>query len=73
MFAAQASKIRSPSRPSIVTSAKSFRFGECRAALSSASNCRRVMPRVGDSADTRGRRRCSAGEAVSTPSMTQVR
>jgi len=72
MFAAQASKIRSASQPHSVTSAKSLRFGESRAAVRSASNCRCVRPRVGDSADTRGRRTCSAGEAAGMPSMTQV-
>ena len=35
-----ASKIRKPSSPSIVTSAKSQRFAEVLAAVSSASNCR---------------------------------
>jgi hypothetical protein len=35
-----ASKIRSPSRPSIVTKAKSNRFGDCLATVNMASNCR---------------------------------
>jgi len=68
-----ASKIRRPSRPSMATSAKSYRFGDWRAAVSSASNCRRVNPRAGDSADTAGRRTCSAGECSRMPSRTQVR
>jgi hypothetical protein len=41
-----ASKIRRPSRPSIVTSAKSHGSGDWRAAVSSASNCRWVKPKV---------------------------
>jgi hypothetical protein len=43
------------------------------AAVSSASNCRWVNPRVGDSAGTAGRRTCSAGECSRMPSRTQVR
>jgi hypothetical protein len=70
---ASASKIRRPSRPSMATSAKSYRFGDRRAAVSSASNCRRVNPRVGDSAGTAGRRTCSAGECSRMPSRAQVR
>ena len=54
MFVAVASKIRRPSSPSRHTSAKSFRLGDCRAAVSRASSCRWVSPRVGDSAGTRG-------------------
>ena len=65
-----ASKIR---RPSIATSAKSHGCGDWRAAVSRASNCRWVKPRVGDSAGTAGRRTCSAGECSRTPSMAQVR
>jgi hypothetical protein len=42
-----ASKMRSPSRPSIVTRAKSHRLVECLAAVNMASNCRWVNPRVG--------------------------
>ena len=68
-----ASKIRRPSSPSMVTSAKSQRLAESLAAVSSASNCRWVSPRVGDSAGTLGRRTYSAGECSRTPSMTQVR
>ena len=68
-----ASKMRSPSSPSMVTSAKSQRFGESFAVLSSASNWRCVSPSVGDSAGTFGRRTYSAGECSSTSSMTQVR
>ena len=41
-----ASKIRKPSRPSMATSAKSHGFGDWRAAVSRASNCRWVNPRV---------------------------
>jgi hypothetical protein len=55
------------------TSAKSHGSDDWRAAVSSASNCRRVKPKVGDSAATLGRRTCSAGESSRTPSMTQVR
>jgi hypothetical protein len=73
MFALVASKIRKPSRPSMATSAKSEEFGDSRAAVSRASNCRWVNPRVGDSADTAGRRTCSAGECSMRPSTTQVR
>jgi hypothetical protein len=58
---------------SIAISAKPFRFAESRAAVSRASNCKWVNPNVGDSGGTLGRRRCSAGECSSTPSMTQVR
>jgi hypothetical protein len=68
-----ASKIRSPSRLSIATRAKSLVFGDSRAAVSSASNCRWVRPRVGDSGGTVGLRPYSAGEWSETPSMTQVR
>jgi hypothetical protein len=57
----------------MATSAKSFRLTDWRAAVSSASNCRCVNPRVGDSAGTAGRRTYSAGERSRTPSMTQVR
>ena len=73
MSAAVASKIRKPSRPSMATSAKSHGFGDSRAAVSSASNCRWVKPSVGDSAGTAGRRTCSAGECSRMPSRTQVR
>jgi hypothetical protein len=44
-----ASKIRSPSRPSRHTNAKSNRFGDSRAADSMASNCRWLSPSIGDS------------------------
>jgi hypothetical protein len=57
----------------MATSAKSLTLLESRAAVSSASNCRWVRLRVGDSAGTVGRRSYSAGECSSTPSMTQVR
>jgi hypothetical protein len=73
MSAPAASKIRRPSSPSMATSAKSFRLADWRAAVSNASNCRCVNPRVGDSADTAGRRPYSAGEWPRTPSMMQVR
>ena len=73
MFAPHASKIRSPSRPSIATRAKSLMFGDVRAVASIASNCRCVRPRVGDSGGTLGRRTYSAGECASTSSITQVR
>jgi hypothetical protein len=56
MFAAQASKILSPSRPSKVTRAKSLRLAESRAVVSRASNCRCPNPSVGDSGGTVGRR-----------------
>jgi len=49
-----ASKMRSPSKPSMVTSARSQRFVECLAAVNRASNCRWVSPSVGDSAGTVG-------------------
>jgi hypothetical protein len=58
----QASKIRSPSRPSIATRAKSNGLSDSLAALSIASNCRCDSPSVGDSAGTVGRRTYSAGE-----------
>jgi hypothetical protein len=48
-------------------------MGDCFAAVSIASNCRWLRPRVGDSAGTVGRRTYSAGECSRTPSMTQVR
>jgi hypothetical protein len=57
----------------MATRAKSFGLVDSRAAVSIASNCRWVSPRVGDSGGTLGRRTCSAGEVGSTPSMTQVR
>lgn len=62
----QASKIRRPSNPSMVTSAKPLRLAEVRAAVSRASNCRCDNPRVGDSGGTLGRRTKSAGDAAST-------
>jgi hypothetical protein len=62
-----------PSRPSMVTGAKSQRFVDCLAVVSRASNWRWVNPSVGHSAGTFGRRTYSAGECSSTPSMTQVR
>ena len=49
MSAPVASKIRSPSSPSIVTSAKSVGLAEARAADSRASNYRWDNPSVGDS------------------------
>jgi hypothetical protein len=39
-----ASKIRKPSSPGMATSAKSHGSGDCRAAVSRASNCRWVTP-----------------------------
>jgi hypothetical protein len=48
MSAPVASKIRRPSSPSIATSAKSHGDDDWRAAVSKASNCRWVNPRVGD-------------------------
>lgn len=56
MLAPQASKIRGPSRPSMVTRAKSLGLPDVRAALSRASNCRCDKPSVGDSGGTFGRR-----------------
>jgi hypothetical protein len=44
-----------------------------RAAVSRASNCRRVNPGVGDPAGTKGRRTYPAGECPRTLSMTQAR
>jgi hypothetical protein len=49
------------------------RVGDSRAAVSRASNCRCVNPRVGDSAGTAGRQTCSAGECCRRASRTQVR
>ena len=66
-------KMRRPSRPSMVTRAKSYRLVDVRAAVSMASNCRWVSPNVGDSGGTVGRRTYSAGEWERTPSITQVR
>jgi hypothetical protein len=63
MSAPLASKIRRPRSPSIATSAKSQVFGDSRAAVRSASNCRCVNPRVGDSGGTARRRTCSAVSA----------
>ena len=57
----------------MATRAKSLMFVEVLPALSMASNCRWVSPRVGDSAGTRGRRTYSAGELSRTPSIAQVR
>src|SRR4051812_27514890 len=51
-----ASKVRRLRSPSIMTSAKSLRLVEVLAAVSSASNCRWVSSRTGDSAGTLGRR-----------------
>ena len=73
MSALVASKIRKPSRPSMATRAKSYRFGDSRAAVSRASNYRWLNPRVGDSAGTAGRRTCSADECSMRPSRRQVR
>jgi hypothetical protein len=56
MLAPQASKIRSPSRPSRAINAKSFGLCDSRAVVIRASNCRWPNPRVGDSAGTSGRR-----------------
>jgi hypothetical protein len=72
MFALVATKIRNLSRPSMATKAKSQGFGDSWTAVSGASNCRWVNPRVGDSAGTVGRRTCSAGECGMGPSRTQV-
>jgi hypothetical protein len=47
MSAAQASKIRRPNKPSIVTSAKSTTLGDSRAAVRNASNCRLRQPESG--------------------------
>ena len=66
-----ASKIRIPSSPSMATRAKSFRLADSRPALSMASNCTWLSPRVGDSGGTWGRRTYSAGECSRMPSMTQ--
>jgi hypothetical protein len=44
MFAPVASKIRRPSNPSMATSAKSHGFGDWRAVVMRASNCRWVNP-----------------------------
>jgi hypothetical protein len=68
-----ASQIRRPRSPNIMTNAKSQRLVDWFAAVNKASNCRWVRPRVGDSADTFGRRTYSAGECSRTPSITQVR
>jgi hypothetical protein len=46
---------------------------DSRTAVSRASNCRWVNPRVGDSGGTAGLRTCSAGECARMPSMSQVR
>ena len=73
MLVPVASKIRSPNSPSIVTSAKSQKLSDSLAAVSNASNCRWVSPKVGDSVGTLGRRTYSAGECSSAPSITQVR
>jgi hypothetical protein len=54
MVAPVASKIRKLSRPGMATSAKSHRSGDWRAAVSRAPDCRRVEPRVGDSAAPQG-------------------
>jgi hypothetical protein len=56
----------------MATSAKSHGFADSRAAVSNASNCKCVNPRVGDSAGTEGRRTCSAGECGKTPSRTLI-
>jgi len=70
---AGASKIRKPRRPSMATRAKSDWFGDWRAVLRMASNCRCPNPRVGDSVGTGGRRTCSVGDWASMVSRTQVR
>ena len=59
-----ASKIRSPSRPSMATRAKSYGLGEWRAAVSRASNWRWVNPRVGDSAGPARARRTRLGSSA---------
>ena len=73
MLALVASKMRRPSSPSIATRAKSDGLTDSRLAVSMASNCRCVKPRVGDSGGMAGRRTCSAGEWSSAPSITAVR
>jgi hypothetical protein len=70
MVKLQASKTRSPTRPSIATSVKSNGLAEVRAATIIALNCRCERPSVGDCAGTRGRRTYPAGEAFSTASIT---
>ena len=47
--------------------------GECDAPFALLANYVGLSPRVGESAETRGRRTCSAGECSRTVSMTQVR
>lgn len=49
-------EVRSPSRPSMATRAKSLMLADSRAAVIIASNCRWLSPSVGDSGGTRGRR-----------------
>jgi hypothetical protein len=58
-------------QPSMATSAKSLGSGDWRAAVSRAPDCRWVNPSVGDSADTTGRRTCSAGECSMIPDDEQ--
>ncbi len=53
--------------------AQSLSLADSRPAVSNASSCRWVSPRVGDSGGTVGRRKYSAGECSRTPSMKQVR
>ncbi len=60
-------------QPEQATRAKSLGLADTRAAVSMASNCRWVSPRVGDSGGTVGPADVSAGECSSTPSITQVR
>ena len=61
-FDPAASKIRSPSSPSMAISAKSLQLVDSRATVSIASNCGWVSPNVRDPAGTVGRRTYSAGE-----------
>ncbi len=56
MFAPQASKIRSPRRPSMAMRAKSFGLADSRAVVIWASSCKCPSPRVGDPGGTTGRR-----------------
>ena len=73
MSAPVASKIRSPSSPSIATRAKSNGLGECAGGGEHRLELQVGQPQGRRLGGTVGRRTYSAGECSRTASMTQVR
>ena len=68
-----ASKIRSPSSPSIATSAKSHALADCPGGGEQRLELQVGQPEGRGLGRDVGRRTYSAGECSSTPSITQVR